>query len=521
MKLVPGKKLEKNLKLMRSCSQVRVIQLTEEIAKITYYQKRLIEHYPHLKTMLTHELNRRLALAGEAEIVNPETKDLIGVPLSEYEQYNPSTEELPEVNSYMSTLRKTNRMQSTLADYQALNELLAKEKVSFDDFNKFINSKDHTRIFQRFVSDMKKHSPMFLSLGYKTAAKDLAQRNDLANKVFLEKTDQAFDVNAPYISLSKDLNGKFIHAGAALVAATTLSAVLIAGGFGLKRADADLVQGDINPHTGITEVSPSSVVALSPEQAPEVSQDGIFSNSININSYKTACEDFFQKTAEVYKYNTGKDIDLSGYGQNNISVSNNARILEVEKDGVTYRISTQSNSASNPTYLREALDALGVSYTEYTSGLTCIIDKYDDSKSIAIVDSQGNPVRSGKVLEPTVSGGGYMYNQQMVQNGRAILEAEGRDTSSLSEGACVAAYILSDSYNLQDPELSKALGETDGLASTIKDYFYYGTDGKSEDTYAVYVYGQNSAKFAQSFNNRANGTQQITIDSQAIERDER
>ena len=31
MKLEPGKKLEKNLKLLRSCSQVRIIQLTEEL----------------------------------------------------------------------------------------------------------------------------------------------------------------------------------------------------------------------------------------------------------------------------------------------------------------------------------------------------------------------------------------------------------------------------------------------------------------------------------------------------------
>lgn len=517
MKLVRGKKLEKNLKLMRSCSQVKIIQLTEEIAKLIQRQKRLIERNPDLRNMLASELNRQLSLDGNPTVVNPQTHDLIGIPLPDY---TPSIEESPEVNQYMTDLKKVARKRDTLADHQTLNEILAKDTISYREFSKFINSKDTTRMFKRFVTDMRQHSPLLLSSIYKLAAKDLAERNDLANTAFLEKTDNVFTLDEVNISLSKDLRGRFFSAGKKLVASIALSAALVSGASMLLSQSVDTVPGITDPHTSSVEPAPnipSPVIAVSPEETPSL-QNGVFSNSININSFKTACDDFFQKTAEIYKFNTGEDIDLTGYEQNDIGINRSARILEVEKDGVIYRISTQSSSPSGPTYLREALDALGVSYTEYSSRTTCIIDKYDDTKSIAIVDSQGNPIRSGNILEPT-GNGGDMYNQQMVQNGRKILEAEGRDTSSLSEGACVAAYILSDSYNTQNPELSRALGVTAGLADTIKTTFY--SHGGKDDNYAIYLYAQDSAKLAQSFNSKEATIDQDTNSSHDVEHDER
>ncbi len=510
MKLEPGKKLEKNLKLLRSCSQVRIIQLTEELSKLVKTQKRIIERNPDLRRILTSELNRNLALAGEPDIEEPTSEQLINIPIP---GYDPELED-QATKQYVGVCRKTAIRQRTLANFQTLSEMLSQEKISLGDLHLFMDSSENSKAFKSFVSLMKDHSPMVISLGFKHQANELAERNNLANDKYYENAEKTFQVDAPAISLGDDLKGRFVNAGKGLTAALALSAVLVAGGFMLNRTDANTIQGDTNPHTGFTEVVPPPVIAASIEE-PE--QTGPISINNDINSYKEACEDFFKKTAEVYKYNTGEDIDLSGYGQNNISVSRNARILEVEKDGVIYRISTQSNSASNPTYLRQALDDLGVSYTEYSSSLACIIDKYDDSRSIAIVDGQGNPVRSGKILESTGSGGD-MYNQQMVQAGRKILEAEGKDASSLSEGACVAAYILSDSYTVQNPDLSRALGETDGLANTIKTTFY--TSSGKDDSYAIYLYSQDSAKFAQSFNDRANGITHSN-DTQDMEHDER
>ena len=105
----------------------------------------------------------------------------------------------------------------------------------------------------------------------------------------------------------------------------------------------------------------------------------------------------------------------------------------------------------------------------------------------------------------------------MVQNGKTILTEQGRDPNSLSEAECVAAYILSDMYTTQDPELSRALGETAGLADTIKSTFYYTRDG-SDDTYAVYRYSTDSAKFAERFEQRVTGT---TQENSAPEHEER
>lgn len=513
MKLEPGKNLEKNLKLLRSCSQVRIIQLTEELSKLVKTQKRIIERNPDLRRILASELNRSLALAGEPDIVNPTSEQLINIRVP---GYDPEVED-QATKQYMGVYRKTAKRQQALTNFQNLTEMLSQENVSLGDVHLFMDNPENSRAFKSFVSIMKDHSPMFISLGFKHQANVLAERNDLANDQYYENAEKTFKIDSPDISLRDDLKGRFINAGKGLTIALALSAALIVSSSLLTKPDVTKMQGDLNPHTGFSQVVPQPVIAVSPEETPAIEQAGPISINKDINSYKEACEDFFQKTAEVYKYNTGEDIDLSGYGQNNISVSRNARILEVEKDGVTYRISMQSNSASNPTYLRQALDELGVSYSEYNSSLACIIDKYDDSKSIAIVDGQGNPVRSGKVLESTGSGG-YMYNQQMVQAGRKILESQGKDASSLSEGACVAAYILSDSYTAQNSELSRALGETDGLANTIKTTFY--SSGEKDDSYAIYLYTQDSAKFAQSFNNRVNGITQ-TNGTQDMEHDER
>ena len=192
-------------------------------------------------------------------------------------------------------------------------------------------------------------------------------------------------------------------------------------------------------------------------------------------------------------------------------MNNSAPILEVEYNGETYRFSGQSQANSNYRHLKEAFDALGATYTETSSRILYIVDKDNPNQSIAIVDSLGNPVRSGNVI----TGSNRAYNSDYVREGREILVSQGKDASSLSEAECVAAYLLSDEYNIQDPDLSIAQGHFASSTHTIKTTFYE-RNGKS-DPYAVQVFAgdlrDDKATFEHSVSNERTQPNEQTTDN--------
>lgn len=542
MKLLPSPKLEKNLKLMRSCSQVKIMELTEKMSKMTSRAANYIDQNPDLKALLTTEYNKKMLSQGESILSIVPTEQLVRLRIPDYK---PTYETSASYDKYVRAMNKLDEVAVSLELHQRLNEILTAKRVSMDKLQAFLEKYDHpigetvesdpikkyyrpvawrkkdvkpedvermhrdeidtgsddiigaTPSFSNFINAMKKRNPMVLSLTYGNVARDIAKRNNLYNEYFSEKLGKTFFPEDIEIALSKDFNGRLINTGAKLVAGAAVAAMLVSAAYSIGRSSID-TQGIVDPHDSTVVVTPNGDTPQTPvippaETAENPEYSHIFSNSIDIKSYETACDDFYQKTAEIYKFYTGKDVDLSSYGQANIGINTNARLFKVEKDGVTYYMSSQSQASSNYTYLEQALEESGLTYEALpVTTTTCI---FKDGKSIAIVDSSGHPVVSGNLLEPTPSGGGYMYKQ----DARRQLEAKGIDTTGMSEGVC-ALYAAIE--NRPDSELSRALGVTDGLADTIKSTFYL-TDTKygeaKESSYAVYCYATKSAKLADNF----------------------
>lgn len=518
MKLTIDKKLEKNLKLMRSCSQVRIIELTEKLPALIKEQVDLIKSDGVLRSTLTDILNSEMAADGLPEVVSPTAETLVGIPLPE----SMKIDSLNDVFSqYDSCQRRLRNLQTTIDEHEKLNEILSNRNVNLQDMNKVLNF-PKTKAFKAFARNMREHSPIVLSLTYKARADAVAQRINIANTTYSTKSARTFNIQDTALSLKEDYTGRFINAGKKLVIGSALAGLLFAGAFNLGRNATDIsaietkthTSGQVTPDgTPTIPQSPDEVVIDTSTKTPQGTQ--IFSNSIDINSYKTACEDFFQKTAEIYKYNTGEEINLSGYGQSNIGINRSVRVYRVTMpDGQIISISSQGHSASNAKYLEEVMEASGLSYTVDTTKTTCIIDKSDDTQSIAIVDASGNPVRSGNIL--VFAGNGiYIYNPDMVRIGSDLLKAKG--ISNPTEKQAVAEFLVSDSHNHQNTELSKALGVTAGLADTIKTTFYLGHNNV-EDSYAIHLYSQESKGLAESFTEHTTGTQEQTQQDEHSER---
>lgn len=479
MKLKPSAKLTKNLKLLHSCSQVKVIELTEKLAQFDQAQIELINNSPKLKTFLTgvYQENHQ---GDKTYIVNPSATQLADTSLEKYRDFEPDAEFAKDFKTYANLYNKKNSLNYRLNEYQDLNELLSQRNIPVAEVNTFLNKSNHSKSFKNFANYMKSHSALRISLQYKLKANDIAERNGIANATYYSKSDKAFSLNDVSLSLDKEFKGRLYGGIIKTAAVAALSASLFASGFGMGKNSVDITQGSTTTHS--TE---ATAPTQEPTTAPETTNDdlNIFTNSIStLTSYETACDAYFEAIEDVYRYNTGKDIDLSGYDQEHIGMNNSAPILEVEYNGETYRFSGQSQANSNYRHLKEAFDALGATYTETSSRILYIVDKDNPNQSIAIVDSLGNPVRSGNVI----TGSNRAYNSDYVREGREILVSQGKDASSLSEAECVAAYLLSDEYDIQDPDLSIAQGHFASSTYTIKTTFYE-RNGKS-DPYAVQVF---------------------------------
>lgn len=513
MRLKPSAKLSKNLKLLHSCSQVRVIDLTEKIDQLDKQQIELINNSSKLKTFLegVYQENHE---KDDTYIINPSTTQLTNTDLSKYKDFEPDEEFAEDFKTYAYLYNRKNKLNFILDEFEELNELLGKRNVPVTKVNTFLNKYNHSKAFKSFSDYMKSHSAIRISLQYKQKANEIAERNGIADATYYSKSNKAFSLKSVSLKLDKEFKGRLRGGIVKTAAAVALSASLFSAGFGFGKNSTNITQGDTIPHATEETITPST----EPIGAPEEKEDlNIFTNSISTPaSYEDACDAYFEAIEDVYKYNTGKEIDLSGYDQKHIGINGSAPILEVEHNGKIYRFSGQSQINSNYRHLKEAFDALGANYTETNSSILYIVDKNNPNQSISIVDSAGNPVRSGNVITEN----NRAYNSEYVREGRKILEAQGKNTTSLSEAECVAAFLLSDSYDIQNPDLSIAQGNFPNSTSSIKNYFYYKKDGKP-DSFAIYVFtndlNDEKTAFEHSISNE-NIQQQTTDDKEHDDR---
>lgn len=240
----------------------------------------------------------------------------------------------------------------------------------------------------------------------------------------------------------------------------------------------------------------AKVTTLEHKFTPPVSSD------VKVSTYQQACADFYNKLEQTYKYNTGKNIDLSNFTEDNLGYANST-IYVANYQGKTYRFSDFNTFRSTGTYLEKALTDAGATVTTEKSKIYYI---FNNDKSIAIADENGNPVRSGKILEKA-SNGYEMYNQNYVRQAKVSLEARGIETTNMSESQLVGAFILSPEYNIQDSDLSIALGSEKGAllkaVPIIKDFF----KGPQHDISILGHYKETVDEYANSFNNNAKQTE--------------
>jgi hypothetical protein len=445
MRLKQDKKLRKNLKLLKTCSQVRVIELTEKLENLKEQKMECIK--------------------------------------------NSDFRTLSNLDKNMNSLERK------LIEHKNLNELL-EAPTSFEAIIQYLNEPDHSKAFRTFSENMQNVPAIVLNLQYKRIADTIAERIGIANSTYYSNSERTFTKQDVEIALNKDFQGRLKNTGVKMVAGLALSATLFGAGFSTGRNTTQQTPAETIEHT-----AGSTLDTITPQIN---SEEDIFSNSVNIKDYETACQDYFEKVSEIYKSETGENVDLSGYGQENIGRNTSANILVVDYNGQKIEISTQGTSASNYTYLKKAIEATaGANYTEKTSATTYIIDKNNSEKSIAIADAEGNPVRSGNIL----TGSNNAYNSDYVALGKEILVSKGRNSSSLTEAECVGAYLLSDKYNDQNPELSKAVGEVQELSNYIKNHFYI-KNGK-EDSYAVSQYAETSKRFTENYKSTLEATKTL------------
>lgn len=481
-------KKEENLRLLRSCTQVKIIELTEKIAKLNKRQEQLLSNDSDLRVFISGIYKAQNTDKDISDTTPISESELIKTDLKDFKNYNPDKAFAPVFKTYHYNNRKLQNFSKSLEEYRDFADKLYGHPIKPDEVQAFIDSEKHTPSFSKFAKGVQTHSPMHLGYAYKKLAENIAERNDIKDKDYTTKADRAFTINRATLNLNRNFKGRLKNTGTKLAIAGALSAAVIAGSIMFSK-DTDVPQGE---DTSTTIIDTDDIAQTIPTEEPIEEQTSIFTNSVtDMNTYEDACKDYFEKISDIYRYNSGKEIDLSGYGQKQIGYNGYANVFIVELDGQTYTISGQGHSPSNLKYLQQALETTGGKVTQVKSSLSCIIDKNDSSRSIAITDSLGNPVRSGIVL----TGSNNAYNPQYVNAGKKILEEQGK--TNCSEAECVGAYLLSDEH-AGDPELSDALGQVQNLAYFIKNSFYERTNGQS-DPYTVYLYQQKSQKFAQTF----------------------
>lgn len=495
---------DKNLRLLRACTQVKIIELTEKIAKLTEQQENFLSTNSDLNTFISGVYREQHSAQDIPDDKSIPESDLLTTNLTKLKDYNPDKSFEPAFKTYFYGSRQLQSLNKALEDYRAFADKLYGYPMKPEEVKAFLDDTKHTKSFSKFAKGVQSHSPMHLGYFYKKLAEDIANRNNIKDKDYTTKADRAFNLNRTTLNLNRDFKGRLKSNGIKLALASALSVVLLTG-YLMSDKNVEVSHGNSTPHVvGTILETGNDVLKATPSTpstaTPEPEKVSIFTNSItNMDTYEEACNDYFEKISDIYKYNTGKEIDLSGYGQSQIGYNSSANIFVVELDGQTYTISGQGHSAPNYRYLQQALEATGAKVTPTNSSLSCIIDKNDPNRSIAITDNLGNPVRSGIVL----TGTNNAYNQSYVNEGRKILEAQGK--TNCSEAECVGAYLLSDAHAC-DPDLCNALGEVQGLTYFIKSTFYEKENGQS-DTYAVHLYEQKSQKLAQTFEAKVNSQQ--------------
>lgn len=468
MRLTQDKSLARNLRLLHSCSKIEEIYLRSLDNAATNYVKYLdSKEGKPFRRYLEHAIDEMFESRGDNPIVIESTPELLGflpdknlVPA----KYMKDFEIHRDIHAHLDDLRD---LDMQLAEHKKLQQLAKASTNGTGKLLGFMHSENNSERFQHFSKKMRVHSPSTINFKHFQLAMDVAQKNGLYTPEFRKKLRSTLP--KPTLDLCKDFVGRAFSSTVKLVPTLALSASIVLGAHQLKQAQATEL-----PETNIPSASDTyiqnggdtlNLSTLEQKFTPPISPVE------NPHTYEEACEIFYNKLEEAYKHKTGNNIDLSEFDRSNIGYASTT-IYIANYQGETYRFSGFSSHRSNETYLIKALSDAGATITTESSNITYIFN--DKNQSIAIIDSHGNPVRSGNVLE-AASNGYEMYNQKYVRNAGNFFNTKGIDTSNMSESELIGKYILSYGYNIQDKDLSEILGGSGGYfaksADTIRRLF--------------------------------------------------
>ena len=447
MKLISepkDKKFEDNLKLLYACSKISEIFLASENNQLQHYIDYLnsSEAADFLENFYSSQIVPRHKQSQQAFDLPKKPEDYLNfspvpelIPPAYAEQY--ARHQAMFTNSAKSETRS-----AQLTEHKNLQKLIKEiqlsiaNKTPYDEnaVHKFLSNENHSVGFKNFSKVMLQGHNCIINRKFSHLAKSVAQKNNLYTESF--RKNLSATLKEPKVALRRETRARAFTTAKKLIPTLALSAGIAIGAYWSPR---DTYEPPVAPLAG--------------EQ--------------NNNSY----ENFYQKIADIYKNNTGKEIDLSNLNQYNIN-QYQTTIFTVKYQGKTYYFSSQSPYDSNYTYLEKALKTLPDA--EITTARGNITSISSNGQSIAITDSNGNPIQSGNILEPATSGAGQMYNQTYVTIAKKTLSSKGIDISDMSEAELIAKFLVSDMHNEQNPELSKALFETINSINTL---YYPDKDG--------------------------------------------
>ena len=471
---INSQKTQKNLKTLLLCSKLKTIQLSTEEGKIRFKQlKRLADpRNQELNDLLRNAYLEESRQNGNSYVDTfSDNQHLANF-------YLPIDKELeiPEhlknaYKNHKANASRLNYLERSLNEHEELRNILAGQnspsgKANLYEINKFLNDKTHTGKFKEFAERMKTGNASIILLQYKHQAAKLAKDENIISTAFVDNLNKAFSIDDVITGINQDIKGRFISTGKKIAIVAGIAGVAIGSSIGLLKG--------INQSTAPQPTS-SQAVETQPDQK-NLATEPIYVDK-TFSSYSDAVEDFLEITAKKYKQDTGKNIDISDLKYDDIG-QGNTDIYTATLGNQTYQFSTISEFGSNYINLENALTAVGATITKSEDTITYLSR---DNKSIAICDSDGNPVKSGNITEATLDGSSQMYNQRYINSARNMMIENGIDPAGKTEAELIGYYLFNN--NDQDPELSRALGYTSKLVSYMKNHFGYGEQAPTLDGY--------------------------------------
>lgn len=522
------KNLMSNLNILKLCSKYETVE---------YFCKRALESQKlsdpknyKFRDFLEEKYIEESRLAGKRTRTAYGTDTLSAFEVPSYYDVHPELR--AELKRHNKVARELSKSKNSQLEYNELLDLLSNHILPRDtdlrNINSFLNSSKRSHKFQNFAKQMKSRNAFCILLNYRNRSKKFVKENGIDSTIE-SRLDETFGVK--FDDTIKGFNSEFkarlfskipkIFKKTAFLALTAGIGITAASGFvGAIISEADAAgKTDVEPPAHVDENSnynkdqyseaiektietnnPTEPILETVSQSITTDNNELpISNSTKISDYTDAGKDFMQKASEIYKYNTGEDIDLSSMGLKNIGYAETTIYTATLGDEV-YRFSGMSTNGSNNTYLENVLASLGANVTKSNGHITYITS--DGETSIAICDSSGNPVKSGNIMN---SNG--MYKQKFISAAKNDLEENGIDIEGMTDEQFMAYYLFYN--NDQNENLSRALGPLVPLARQMNDTFIT----KKTDPYTIQVYADLSNKIGNDFNDSTKSKGDQTYDT--------